>query len=118
MNNEDYKKILPKQIASLRTKKGLTQQQLADKLDVSKQTISNWENGVKVPRMGAIEQIASIFNVSKSFIIEGKDNVDDELPGEVRAMAREISSLASGDRDLLKAMIQTMRERGKKAKDE
>lgn len=51
------------QIKRLRKSHGWTQPQLADKLSVSKQTISNWETGIKVPRMGSLQKLATIFNV-------------------------------------------------------
>lgn len=63
--------IIGNQISLLRKKFGLTQEDLANKLGFSKQTISNWETGLKTPRMGAIQKMADLFNVSKSFIIEG-----------------------------------------------
>ena len=63
--------IIGRQITLLRKKFGLTQEDLALKLGYSKQTISNWETGLKTPRMGAIQKISDLFNVSKSFIIEG-----------------------------------------------
>ncbi|HHX0206257.1 TPA: helix-turn-helix domain-containing protein, partial [Enterococcus faecalis] len=66
MNN-----IIGTQIASLRSTRGMTQEELANKLGYSKQTISNWETGLKTPRMGAIQKVADLFNVNKSFIIEG-----------------------------------------------
>ncbi|MGF1919053.1 S24 family peptidase [Enterococcus faecalis] len=63
--------IIGTQIMLLRKRFGLTQEDLALKLGYSKQTISNWETGLKTPRMGAIQKISDLFNVSKSFIIEG-----------------------------------------------
>ena len=45
------------QIKKLRKSRGWTQPQLADKISVSKQTISNWETGLKVPRMGALQKL-------------------------------------------------------------
>lgn len=72
MTNEKETKI-PQQISLLRTRHGWTQQDLANKLGFSKQTISNWETGLKVPRMGAIQKIADLFGVSISFIIDGDD---------------------------------------------
>lgn len=71
--------ILGTQISSLRNKYGMTQEELALKIDVSKQTISNWETGLKTPRMGAIQKLSDLFNVSKSFIIEGSDDLSDEF---------------------------------------
>lgn len=51
------------QIKKLRKSRGWTQPQLADQLSVSKQTISNWETGIKVPRMGSLQKLADLFNV-------------------------------------------------------
>lgn len=71
--------IIGRQIQSLRNKYRMTQEDLASKLGVSKQTVSNWETGLKTPRMGAIQKLSNLFNVSKSFIIEGKQDNQDGL---------------------------------------
>ncbi|MCH3911464.1 MAG: helix-turn-helix domain-containing protein [Limosilactobacillus oris] len=72
------------QIKKLRNSRGWTQPQLADKISVSKQTISNWETGLKVPRMGALQKLAGIFNVPISEIvsdqIENSSNQDSHTP--------------------------------------
>lgn len=73
------KNILGKQVALLRDRFGYTQEDLASKIGVSKQTISNWETGLKSPRMGAIEKMAELFNVSKGFIIDGSDDTKERL---------------------------------------
>lgn len=54
---------LGEKIKKLRKSRGWTQPQLADQLSVSKQTISNWETGIKVPRMGSLQKLADLFNV-------------------------------------------------------
>lgn len=71
--------IIGRQIQTLRNKYRMTQEDLASKLGVSKQTVSNWETGLKTPRMGAIQKLSELFNVSKSFIIEGKQDNQDGL---------------------------------------
>ncbi|GGI38997.1 helix-turn-helix transcriptional regulator [Mammaliicoccus stepanovicii] len=65
---------LSEQISLLRTKNGWTQQKLADELQVSKQSISYWETGRKAPKMKKIEEMAKLFNVSVSYILDGKSN--------------------------------------------
>lgn len=70
--------VIGKQIVKLRNQRGYTQDDLAKLLGYSKQTVSNWETGFKTPRMGAIQKIADLFNVQKSFIIDG-DNQPREL---------------------------------------
>jgi repressor LexA len=68
------------QLKVLREKHSMTQAQLADKLDVSKQTVSNWEVGRKIPRMGYIEKLSQIFNVPKSQIIDGIPGITSSIP--------------------------------------
>lgn len=75
MNNN----IIGEQISLLRSKFGMTQDDLASKIGVSKQTVSNWETGLKTPRMGAIQKLSDLFKVSKGYIIEGADDFSDEI---------------------------------------
>ena len=51
-------------ISELRREKGLTQQQLAEKLRVSGQSVSKWENDVCAPDVGQFPQLAELFGVS------------------------------------------------------
>lgn len=63
-------------LKDLRESRGLSQQQLADKLNVSRATISSWETSRTEPNLGQIEQLAKIFNCTKTRIIDGADQVD------------------------------------------
>lgn len=69
-------KTIGDQIALLRKKQGYTQIDLGEIVGVSKQTISNWENEVKTPRMGAIQKLADHFNVPKSYIVDGSNEIE------------------------------------------
>lgn len=51
-------------IKKLRRKNNMTQERLAEYLDVSYQTISKWENGISFPSVPLIPSIANVFNVS------------------------------------------------------
>ena len=55
-------------IKSLRNEQGLTQVQLADKLGVSKSTISMYENENRYPEFEAMENIADFFNVDMDYL--------------------------------------------------
>lgn len=59
-------------IKELRTNKGLTQLELADKLGFTSQTISNWESGIREPDIDALSQLANLFNVSLDYLLLGK----------------------------------------------
>lgn len=52
------------QINQLRKLSGMTQEQLAEKLHVSRQTISRWEAGATMPDLESVVSISRIFHVS------------------------------------------------------
>lgn len=62
-------------ILRLRESRGWTQQQLGDYLSVSDGTVSTWEVGRRTPRMGAVESMAELFKVKKSYIIDGTADI-------------------------------------------
>lgn len=63
--------MLSKNIKGLRTQKGLTQKELADKLHVTSQAVSRWENGEVEPSVSTIGEMAKIFEVTTDEIIGG-----------------------------------------------
>jgi repressor LexA len=56
-------------IKRLRLAAGLTQEQLADKLGITRSTITQWETGWSQPRMGMAEQLAQSFNIPLSELV-------------------------------------------------
>ena len=71
MNN--LKKLLGKRIQELRKKKNITQQQLADMLDIDQRTLSAIECGVNFPSKNLIK-IAKIFDVEIKDIFDFEHN--------------------------------------------
>lgn len=65
-------------IKYLRQTRELTQVQLADKLGVAKQSISNWENDNIMPSVDMLEKIADFFSVSTDYLLgrENRKNTD------------------------------------------
>ena len=61
--------MFPKQIKYLRHSRALSQVQLADKLGVKKQSISNWENDNIRPSVEMLEKIADFFDVSTDYLL-------------------------------------------------
>jgi transcriptional regulator with XRE-family HTH domain len=59
-------------IAKLRKARGMTQQNLADKLHVSNKTVSKWERGVGIPEITTFVALAEIFNISVDDLINGQ----------------------------------------------
>ena len=51
-------------ICSLRTQKGLSQEELAEKVFVTRQAVSRWENGETTPNVETLKLLSSFFDVS------------------------------------------------------
>ena len=65
--------MLGDNIRLLRSVRGISQVELGEKLNVSKQSISNWENGNIQPSIEMLMKIADFFSVSTDFLL-GLDN--------------------------------------------
>lgn len=63
--------MIEKQIRNLREQQHMTQQDLADKLRLSRQSISKWEQGVTYPDIDNIIQLSQLFNVSTDELLTG-----------------------------------------------
>ena len=68
MNQEKVGNLIKK----LRKDNNLTQKELADKLNVTFQAVSKWENGKSVPDIAQLRQISKLFSVDISDILDGE----------------------------------------------
>ena len=72
---------LGERIAQLRKNKNMTQEDLAEELSVSRQTISSWENDGSLPSTDQFVKLAKCFDVSLDYLIlnkeEEKNNKDE-----------------------------------------
>lgn len=62
---------LGKQIKKYRTEANLSQEELADKVFVSRQTISNWENDKNYPDIKSLVLLSEVFQISLDKLIKG-----------------------------------------------
>ncbi len=67
--------ILSDKIILLRKKNNLTQEELAEKLGVSRQSVSKWEMGNSIPDINKIIQLSDVFGVKTDYLL--KDEIDD-----------------------------------------
>lgn len=72
--------MLNERIRELRTSRGISQIQLAGKLGVTKQSVSNWENDNILPSIEMLVKIANFFEVSTDYLLglEKKRTLDVE----------------------------------------
>ncbi|MBO5294047.1 MAG: helix-turn-helix transcriptional regulator [Clostridia bacterium] len=72
--------ILADKIMMLRKKNGWSQEELAEKLNVSRQSVSKWEGGLSVPDMNKIIGMSALFGVSTDYLL--KDELESITPSE------------------------------------
>ena len=65
--------VVSNSINKLREEKGMTQDELAEKLNVTRQAVSNWETGKTQPDIETLTRLAEIFDVSVERIIYGSE---------------------------------------------
>lgn len=66
----DIKATIAKNIASLRQNAGMTQLELAEKLNYSDKAISKWERGESIPDVTVLKTIADLFGVTLDYLLE------------------------------------------------
>lgn len=91
---------LAEKIMELRKKCGWSQEELAEKLDISRQSVSKWESGASIPEIEKIVLLSSLFGVSTDYLL--KDELEEERPveaGEASVKSEtKIVSLEEADR--------------------
>lgn len=89
---------------NLRKQKGLSQEELANRLNVSRQTISKWEVGDSTPEMEKLIAISDMFGISLDELV--MDKVPDQM-GETLSKSETVSQLkenvfTDGNKKMLK----------------
>jgi len=91
-------------IKNLRQSKELNQVQLAEKLGVKKQSISNWENDNIMPSIDMLIRIADFFHVSTDYLL-GRDI---QKPGAPQML--DITGLTSNQVEHIQLIIDDLRK--------
>lgn len=72
--------ILSEKIVKLRKKNGWSQEELAEKLGISRQSVSKWESGTSIPDLDNILKLSALFDVSTDYLL--KDEIEESTPAE------------------------------------
>ena len=100
-----YKLTIGDRIKEARKKKGFTQEQLAERLDVSVEFVGQIERGLKLPSMNVFIKLIEALNVSADYLL--RDSVSTgQLFGD-NAIGRKVEKLTPKQRIALEALIDT-----------
>ncbi len=71
-------------IAELRKQNGMSQEELADRLGISRQSVSKWESGQSQPEIEKLLQLSEVFHVSTDYLLK-----EDTMPAVAQAAEQE-----------------------------
>ncbi len=74
-----YMMTFSQKLTALRKREGLSQEQLADRLGVTRQSVSKWESGSALPELVKLISLSDIFGVSVDYLV--KDVLEEDAPG-------------------------------------
>ena len=75
--------ILAEKIAQLRKQKGWSQEELANRLQVSRQAVSKWEGGASIPDLDKILKLSALFEVTTDYLLKDTLEAPDAAPAAV-----------------------------------
>ena len=87
-------------LKELRKAKNLTQEQLAEKLNISGRTVSRWETGNNMPDISLLVELAELYDVSIPEIIDG-ERKSETMEREVKEVAEKMSDYAGTEKETL-----------------
>ena len=85
-------------LKELRKEKNITQEQLAEQLNVSGRTVSRWETGNNMPDISLLVEISELYDISIPEIINGKRK-SENMNEEVKEVAKSMSDYALAEKE-------------------
>ena len=86
-----------KKLKDARMKSGFTQETVAEKINVYRQTISNWENEKSYPDIISVIELSSLYSISLDDLLKGDDAMMEHL--------QESKNVVKSNQKLLRAII-------------
>ena len=110
MTEIDFNKIFAKRLKHYLVTYDMTQKDLADKLNVSATTVSNWVLGTKSPRMNKVDAMCSLFHCKRSDLIEDKaedeyDKIDIDVSSSEYTHLKKYRVLDNHGKDLVDMVL-------------
>lgn len=83
--------IFADKLINLRKKAAMSQEELADKLGVSRQSVSKWEGAQSVPDINKIIELSKIFGVSTDYLLKDEIEIEENVPVEEKTDKKIVS---------------------------
>lgn len=101
--------IFSTRVKELREKAGLSMDQMAKQLGVTKSRINMWENNGTVPRMNVLIELAKFFNVTTDFLLGNDETTNLSLENaRLSSLQRNLSKLSEADLEKAEGMLKAV----------
>jgi len=87
--------MLAKQLKLARLNKNYTQQEVANKLNVSRQSISKWENGSSAPDINTLKILASFYEISIQDLTKENENLKEKIKNNTHTIHTQQKKLSN-----------------------
>lgn len=87
---DELKNIVASNLIELRVASGMTQSQLAEKINYSDKSVSKWERAEAIPDVAVLKNIADVFGVTVDYLITTHDRWEKKPEKEKRIVSRQM----------------------------
>ena len=101
--------ILADKIMQLRKQNCWSQEELAEKLGVSRQAVSKWESAASIPDLNRILQMSELFGVSTDYLL--KDSAENPVPSDVSSDDGVLKITAEEANDYINCSVRSAKQR-------
>jgi Predicted transcriptional regulators len=107
------KKMLAQRLGEVRKRKGISQQNVADSLGLSRGRLGNYEQGTREPDSEMLRQLANFYNVSVDYLLGNSNEPRPPIGGhDIRLAAhneRRFDDVSNEEADMLEAVLKAYR---------
>lgn len=89
-------------LKDLRVEHGLTQEEVSEKIYVTKQAVSKWEKGLSMPDVESLGALANLYNTTVDYLLTGDEKVKIEVVKEIETVEVEVEKPIS--KETMKAL--------------
>ena len=105
MSEKEVSRIFANNLRGLMSIHNINQKELAQKLGASESSVSNWLNGINVPRTGVLQKLTEIFDCRVSDLLISKEKSPSSEEAGPSAEAREAAMLFDSAPEWLRQQV-------------
>ena len=92
-------------LKELRKEKGVTQEQLAEKLNVSRRTVSRWETGSNMPDLDLLMELADLYEVDLKEMLNGERKSENPVNKEIEETVLQVAKYSNAEKQRDTAIV-------------